>query len=79
MNESALYLTLHVSSLQTVMASQNGSANTGQVYGESALDSHSTTFIQSKDVDPNSKSENSQCRCFLCPAHLPQSIQTLTL
>ena len=29
----------------------------------SALDSHSTTFIQSKDVDPASTSENSQCRC----------------
>ena len=49
--------------LQAAMEAQRGPASAEDMLGHSALDLHSTTFIQSKDVDPSSTSENSQCRC----------------
>ena len=58
--------------LQAVVAAQGGggAGDGGGVIGESALDSHSSTFTQPKDVDPASTSENSQCRCPSPPLSL---------
>ena len=44
------------------MQTNGRSANADEAIGESELNEHSTTFIQSKDVDPSSTGENSQCR-----------------
>ena len=49
--------------VQAAMQAQGRAVNADEIIGETELDEHSTTFIQSKDVDPSSTGENSQCRC----------------
>jgi hypothetical protein len=65
-----------ISRQQAAMAAQGGAANAAGMLEQSSLDSHSTTFIQPKDVDPSSTSENSQCRCRISRAAFCRTLKS---